>query len=101
MKKLIFCFLALLTVNSFGAAAGYIFEGKTYYLFKEGVKINEAPDLGRSIASKSTNSMILYFTEDDIARCYYWAPKGHHKKKKLKKYQKNIHCVKKSELETK
>lgn len=98
MKKIVLIFtLALLPIIVFAGSTGYIFEGKTYYLFKNGETVNELPDLNRVPASvnndeRDNNSMVLYFTEDDIARCYYWAPKS---KSKTHKDKKNIHCIKK------
>ena len=87
--------LALFPISLFAGSTGYIFEGKTYYLFKDGENVNELPDLNRVPASvnddeRDTNSLVLYFTEDDMARCYYWAPKS---KSKAPAVKKNIHCI--------
>ena len=97
--------MIVFSLSSVAGSTGYIYEGKTYFLFKDGVELNETPitdkkpSLSRGPASvvKSESvkdSMILYFTEDEVARCYYWAPK----KQGPKKASKNIHCMPKPNL---
>jgi len=100
---------AFILITSFYAlsviagSTGYVYEGKTYYIFKDGKEVNESPlgENSRSPASintnkKNNNTMILYFTEDNLVRCYFWDKKY----RKNKKHQKdsNIHCLKLSDL---
>jgi hypothetical protein len=104
MKTLMSVFLILFSFTSIAGSTGYIYEGKTYFLYKDGVELNESPIEKKSVGSrapasvlsseKTNDSMILYFTEDEVARCYYWAPK----KQGPKKQSKNIHCMPKSKL---
>lgn len=95
-------FLIAISTLAFGGSSGYVFEGKTYYIYKDGKELNETPmqNSGRSPASVgSTNksqSMILYFTEDELVRCYYWDKKS--RKRSRKKRDSNIHCIKLSDL---
>lgn len=101
MKILMAICLIIFSFSSIAGSTGYIFEGKTYFLFKDGIELNETPitsSLGREPASLAKNestkeSMILYFTEDDVARCYYWAPK---KLDPTARASKNIHCMPKT-----
>jgi hypothetical protein len=103
MKTLMAICLIIFSFSSFAGSTGYIFEGKTYFLFKDGIELNETPmtnSIGREPASLGINapskdSMILYFTEDDVARCYFWAPK---KVDPSERASKNIHCMPKSKL---
>lgn len=94
--------LALISTFAMGGSSGYVYEGRTYYIHKDGKELNETPmqrQVGRSPASigtKKSNSMILYFTEDDYVRCYYWDKKA--RKRSRKKRDSNIHCLKLSEL---
>ena len=84
----------ILSFNVFAGSYGYIFQGKTTYLFKDGKKIENQVDvsqISRGPASLSP-AMTLFFTEDEYVRCYYWSPKFD------KKPSKNIHCIKLSEL---
>lgn len=79
---------------AFAGSSGYIHQGVTYYLFKDGKTVDQKPiekTISRGPASIS-GGKVLFFTEDEVARCYYWEPKNG------KKPEKNIHCLKKSEL---
>lgn len=95
MKILSLILLVGYSSTCLAGASGYIHQGKTVYLFKDGAPVEQQPDF-ESKASRGPASvgsgMILFFTEDEVARCYYWAPKAG------KKPDKNIHCLKKSEL---
>ena len=95
MKIVSLIFLIGYCSLSFAASSGYIHQGKTVYLYKDGAIVEQKPDFenkpSRGPASVGSG-MILFFTEDEVARCYYWAPKAG------KKPNKNIHCLKKSEL---
>ena len=76
-------------------SSGYIYQGKTVFLFKDGVAVENKPifDSNDSREPASISSgMVLYFTEDEVARCYYWAPQAG------AKAEKNIQCLKKSDL---
>lgn len=85
------CLLISLAFNTvaFAGASGYVHQGTTVYLYKDGKVVPQK--ISRGPASTSAGK-ILFFTEDEFARCYYWEPKDE------KKPEKNIHCIKKSEL---
>lgn len=91
------CLILLLTLSISAAqagATGYMYRGKTVYLYKDGVKVqgeNEDISTSRGLA-KSTNDPVLYFSEDELARCYFRSASYSSKSKR------NIHCIKKSEI---
>lgn len=95
MKYISLILLIAYSSSTLGGASGYVYQGKTYYLFKDGVAVDQNINLksktSRGPASVSATK-VLFFTEDEVARCYYWAPDSGSKP------DKNIHCLKKSEL---
>lgn len=98
-NTLLILMLVFISFSSMGGSTGFVFEGKTYYQYKDGVAVNETPinNLDRAPASleeDKADSMILYFTEDDLVRCYYWDKKDNRRTKSKKKRNSNIHCLK-------
>ena len=79
--------LTFLSTNLFAASSGYIYQGETYYLYKDGVKVQ---DFYIPRYDEDTHQKALFFSEDDFVRCYYWDTEEQNKKS-----DKNIHCIKK------
>lgn len=81
-------FLPLFMAISLGGAvalaagqAGYLMNGKTVIVYKDGEKVGEWPEtadnqgkkpkrMPASVAKMAAPN-VLYFAEDDLARCYY------------------------------
>ncbi len=96
MKRSLSSFILLvLSISTvYAGGTGYILNGETIYLYKDGVKIESRKknsSTSRSPASLATQP-VLFFSEDELARCYFWSMKDSEKPKK------NIYCIKKSEL---
>lgn len=94
MKVLLCLATFAISIIAQAGSHGYVHQGKTVYLFKNGKRVEaakEVREISRTPAS-SNLGMILFFTEDEFARCYYWAPKSGESEKK------NIHCFKLSEI---
>ncbi len=79
ISTILFC----IAINIFGeftyaSGTGYINEkGEAIYVFKDGKKIGEFPnekskDQTRKLAEALPGNVNVYFTEDDVARCYHW-----------------------------
>lgn len=99
--------ILILTIFALSAKAGsigFLYQGKTYYQYKDGKKLDESPfnkKNGRSPASveaveSDKDSLILYFVEDEYARCYYWGDKD--QTFAGAKKESNIHCFKINDL---
>lgn len=102
-KKLFLISCLLVTQSLLAGSTGFVYQGKTYYLFKDGLAIDEEPEYiqaGRTPASlNDQSSMRLYFTEDDLVRCYYWdKSQGKQSLSKDKNKESNIHCFKLTDL---
>ncbi len=65
-----------LSATVFAGQSGYIKDGKTYIVYKEGEKVGEWPkDLNNDITTRLPGGYIS-FEEDDMARCYFGVTRG-------------------------
>ena len=73
--KLVFI-LALMACNvSFAGQSGYIANGQVNIVYTDGKKVGQWPGAGKKSKERKPSSQmvwprVLYFEEDEIARCY-------------------------------
>lgn len=105
LNKIYFFIVLTFSTHVLGGSTGYVYQGKTYYLYKNGetVEAQSAVEVNRSPAAEgeeieiSSSGMRLYFSEDELVRCYYWDKKQSASKRKKSK-NSNIHCFKLTDL---
>ena len=94
MTRFLFLLSFFIPHALFAAGAGYISEGRVTYIYKDGVEVDNTKvslELNRGPANLA-KKRALFFTEDDLARCYFWLTEDG------KKPKKDLHCVRKPEI---